>query len=421
MTEQLLNKPSQEIIEDYILSMKKGINPSSEYVRLNRSVLSRLGNLNTVTKEDIGKFLDKLRKPESEDPLHKWIGTYNKYLIILKKFFKWFGAPYSMEGFKEFRRKEQSIYKPTDLWTQEDDMLFLKYCPSVRDRCYHAISRDSSCRPSELLSLKIKDVIFKMAGNKQYAEILVNGKTGTRPIPLINSIPYLKDWLDVHPSRNNPNSYLIRSTKTKGKLGSRAVNLQYCRYKEEFFPQLLETDIPQEDKNKLADLLRKPWNPYIFRHSSLTDKSKILKENILRQHAGWTPRSSMHQKYIHYFGNESSESILEAYGLKPKDQEINKMQPVTCPNCEEPNKIDSRFCVKCRMVLSYDGYQEVKEEKESLKSELLKEQREQFEEWKKEMMLEWTLPKEVMKPIYEARKKANPGPWQADEPDTEQE
>ncbi len=47
-------------------------------------------------------------------------------------------------------------------------------------------------RPHELLKLKIKDIVFKSAGNKQYAEVLVNGKTGSRHIPLIDSIPYLK-------------------------------------------------------------------------------------------------------------------------------------------------------------------------------------------------------------------------------------
>ena len=48
-----------------------------------------------------------------------------------------------------------------------------------------------------------------MAGNKQYAEVLVNGKTGSRHIPLINSIPYVKDYLDEHPFRTVPNSPLI--------------------------------------------------------------------------------------------------------------------------------------------------------------------------------------------------------------------
>ena len=40
-----------------------------------------------------------------------------------------------------------------------------------------------------------------------------------------------------------------------------------------------------------------------------------LKSNTLNQHAGWTMNSNMAQKYIHYFGNESSESLLEAYSI----------------------------------------------------------------------------------------------------------
>ena len=83
------------------------------------------------------------------------------------------------------KRKEKSIYKPSDLWTPEDDLLFLTYCPNIRDRCYHAISRDLSCRPSEILNLRLKDVVFKTSGTHQYAEVLVNGKTGTRHVPKI--------------------------------------------------------------------------------------------------------------------------------------------------------------------------------------------------------------------------------------------
>jgi len=244
---------------------------------------------------------------------------------------------------------------------------FLKYCPSKRDRCYHAVSRDLSCRPHELLKLRIKDVVFKMAGDRQYAEILVSGKTGQRHIPLINSIPYLKDWLGDHPLNGNPTSPLICGFgKSLGRaISPIALHGIYKIYKTKLFPKLLEDpSIAPEDKNKIRELLKKPWNPYIRRHSALTDKSKILREHVLRQHAGWSPGSNMHLKYLHYFGNESSESILEAYGLKPKAEEINKMQPRQCPNCAEPNKTDSKFCAKCRMVLSYDAFTETVEEKQ---------------------------------------------------------
>jgi hypothetical protein len=85
-------------------------------------------------------------------PLHKWIGTYNVYRIQLMRFFKWLYSPdieqkqrpkpSIIENIPQLKRKEKSIYKPTDLWTPEDDSLFLKYCPNARDRCYHAMSRD---------------------------------------------------------------------------------------------------------------------------------------------------------------------------------------------------------------------------------------------------------------------------------------
>jgi integrase/recombinase XerD len=127
----------------------------------------------------------------------------------------------------------------------------------------------------------------------------------------------------------------------------------------------LREDIPEDDKHHIKELLNKPWNPYIRRHSALTEKSKYLKENVLRQHSGWSRSSQMHLKYIHYFGNESSESILEEYGITPKGrQETEVLNPKQCPNCNEPNKPDSKFCAKCRMVLTYDAYSETIEEKQ---------------------------------------------------------
>jgi hypothetical protein len=39
-------------------------------------------------------------------------------------------------------------------------------------------------------------------------------------------------------------------------------------------PRLLEEpNLPPEDKQAIKELLNKPWNPYIRRHSALTEKS----------------------------------------------------------------------------------------------------------------------------------------------------
>jgi hypothetical protein len=122
-------------------------------------------------------------------------------------------------------------------------------------------------------------------------------------------------------------------------------------------------------------LLRLLYSPLLMHLESihLTEKSGILKEHHLRQFAGWSPSSNMHLKYLHYFGNESNDSILQAYGIIPKDLEAaDVLRPKQCPNCNEPNKPDRKFCAKCRMVLTYDAYNETLEKQQEKESEVQK-------------------------------------------------
>ena len=366
-------------VGNYIQSLRVEINLSDHYRRDVIKLLCTFSQYNdnhpfkAMSREDIISFLESYRKPEASDVMHKWIGTYNIYRVHLVRFFKSLyypdleskkrPKPEVIQNILQLKRKEQSIYKPTDLWNAEDDLLFLKYCPSKRIKCYHVMSRDTGCRPHELLKLRIKDVVFKSTGNRQYAEVLVNGKTRSRSIPLIDSIPYVKDYLNhEHPQSANPNAIFLCGNRKSlgGILNISSLAQIYGRYKYELFPKLLnDPNVPPEDKQKISELLKKPWNPYVRRHSALTDKSKILKEHTLRQYAGWSTNSNMPQKYLHYFGNEASESLLEAYGIVTKDQKLSDvLRPKQCPNCNEPNKPDSKFCAKCRMMLTYDAYDE---------------------------------------------------------------
>jgi integrase len=241
-------------ITEYILAMKTEINLSDHYRQDNIIALCELSKyldnkpFKSITKRDNTiAFLDRFRKPEGSDPMHKWIGTYNTYRIYLIRFFKWLyypgiepdkrPKPEVVQNIPRLRRKEKSIYKPTDLWTAEDDLLFLKYCPSKRMKCYHAVSSDIACRPHEILKLRVKDVQFKTTINGQYAQVFINGKTGIRHLPLIDSIPYVKDYLDhEHPQPTNPEAAFIAGTKkslTK-KLQAASIHKLYGNLKKEF-------------------------------------------------------------------------------------------------------------------------------------------------------------------------------------------
>ena len=210
------------VICDYIKAMRTKTFVSDNYRKSivgDLSRLSRFFNNNkkfeSIQREDIISFLNKYRKSDEEDPMNKWIGTYNITLVRLIRFFKWLYYPHEdpkqrskpavLRNIGNLKRKEQSTYKPSDLWTEQDDELFLKYCKSKRLKCYHMVSRDTSARPRELTKLKIGNIQFRQnADGTQYAETLVNDKTGTISKPLFNSIPYVKDYLDhEHPCPTN--------------------------------------------------------------------------------------------------------------------------------------------------------------------------------------------------------------------------
>ena len=382
------------IICDFITAERNEINikeSTKEWKIKNLILLSRfLENLSfkQMSKHDILDFLNSTRKPESIDPLHKSIGTWNNRQILFLKFFRWLYNPNEsdhkkritppcMQGIRRLPRQEKSSYKPSDLWTNEEHSIFLNYCPSKRDRAFHAMANDTSARPHELLNLKIKDIKFKITTSGiQYGEILVSGKTKTRTLPLITSMPYVKDWMLNHPTGENINSWLFVSLsnnqiKNYGrKLSRDGLLKQYQEfYRRQYFPSLLGDDsVAETDKSHIRNMLTKPWNLYVIRHGALTQKSKILKEHTLRDHAGWSATSKMPQVYIHYFGNESSNSILEAYGImKPEENNgfnSNALKPKHCPNCNESNKPNGRLCIKCKMILSYDAYTEAIEEKQ---------------------------------------------------------
>ena len=214
--------------------------------------------------------MNSSRKTEIDDLTHKWIGTYNTRHMVLSKFFRWLYnfyknnesdqkkwiTPPSMQGIKQLSRKEKSTYRPSDIWTDEDHALFLKYCPDKRYKCFHAITNDTSARPHELLNLKIKDIIFKISSTTgmQYAEVhITKSKTKPRTLPLIFSIPYIKDWIDSHPLANNPDAFLFISLADRN-FGKNSVNTRYISsihgsIRNRYFPNLIKIlSIPEAEK-----------------------------------------------------------------------------------------------------------------------------------------------------------------------------
>jgi hypothetical protein len=91
-----ISKRNSAYIIDYIINeLKRENNASLNYARMNIYAIMDLvkhckkSDMRIITREDVLSYLDSLKKTETQDPMHKWIGTHTLHRVILCKFFKW--------------------------------------------------------------------------------------------------------------------------------------------------------------------------------------------------------------------------------------------------------------------------------------------------------------------------------------------
>jgi integrase/recombinase XerD len=119
------------------------------------------------------------------------------------------------------KTKRTSPYLETELWEREELLCVLKYEPSKRNKAALALFWDLDARNHEVTLLKIKHIRLKERYGE--GEIPHEAKTGTGPILLTCSFPYVRDWLNEHPFRNEPNARLICNSYTGGPIKPEAM------------------------------------------------------------------------------------------------------------------------------------------------------------------------------------------------------
>ena len=94
-----ISKDNAATIIDYIAAMNSEVNLSDNYRKDVIELLFRFSKYNDnkpfkdLIRTNIIGFLETYRKTEAQDPMHKWIGTYNIFRIHLLRFFKWLYYP----------------------------------------------------------------------------------------------------------------------------------------------------------------------------------------------------------------------------------------------------------------------------------------------------------------------------------------
>lgn len=331
-------------------SKARGLSMSrrSTQVRSLADFLSRLdGPVEETTKEDVIAYVNTLDYAES---------TMNLIKVDIKQFYKWLNGgevyPDSVRWMKSSRKKKRL---PVDYLLSEKDILrLIEALEHPRDRAILSTLYDSALRASELADLKIQNVV-----RDQYGAVIIlrsdggNHKTGERRLRLINSVPYLNSWMELHPDRDNPEAPLWISL-SKNRYGTPA------GYKAVYYA--VKTACKRAD-------FKKNVTPHLLRHCRLTELAKVLTEAELKVFAGWEADSDMAAVYVHLSGEDVDKKLLERAGLTDKEEEpreADPLSPKTCPRCKRENEATARFCSDCSMPLDIETVQTIERAKVQL-------------------------------------------------------
>ena len=224
-----------------------------------------------------------------------------------------------------------------------------------------ALLWDLNARPHEIALLRIKNIRLK----EKYAEgeIPHQAKTGTGPILLTLSLPYVRDWLNEHPFRNESNARLVCNIITGAAIRPDSICDIMKQLRNRLIRLLEKGEITDsEEKTKLEYLIKtKKWNPYCIRHSAITSDSDFLPEYALKKKLDGVYEFKTRSRYIkRRMGNDLKQTILSHNGIIPPEELDRKPSVSNCPRCNLVNALENKYCSKCSYPLVPSAFEEIK-------------------------------------------------------------
>lgn len=353
-------------------------------------------------KQQIIDFLDSKMKNPELDPDKKWITTWNDYLGDIKYFFRWLYNYKLIEQdqvkpmsewetptfgkIKKKKTKRLSPYLESEIWDREELERIIKYEKFKRNKAAIAMMWDLDARNHEITLLKIKHIRLKEKYGE--GEIPHQAKTGSGPFLLTFSFPYVRDWLNEHPFKNEPNARVFCNLYNGGQIRPDALWSTMKNLKMRI-SRLIETDAikNKEEKEKLEIILKtKKFNPYCLRHSSITYDSDYLPEYALKKKCRWSMNSRQGKRYIKSrMGNDLKQKILTYNGISPPNEMRKKPSVLECPRCELINAIDNKYCSKCSYPLVPSAFEDIKMGEDIKLNNLIRKHETEMNEIRKEL------------------------------------
>ena len=229
---------------------------------------------------------------------------------------------------------------PQDLLTKDEIERQIDAATNVRDEAIIAILYETGARIGELMDLTVGDIEDRKHGKK----IVIDGKTGVRRLPLVESVPQINKWLNQYPKPAKKAPLWCKLRLSNGEAEQLGYN--YVRLK-----------ILRKTAEKAG--IDKPVNPHHYRHSRASFLANEMTEAQLCEWFGWVQGSDVPSKYVHLSGRDIDNTYDSMHGLYDPDEEESQPSVIECWRCEELNEPEDSYCSRCGQALTVDAAEEI--------------------------------------------------------------
>jgi len=239
-----------------------------------------------------------------------------------------------------------------ELISKVERNMLVDACKNERDRAFVMLLYEGGLRAGEMSALKINSISFDDDGMwVDIPDVPGLTKTGGRRILTIESEPYMKNWINVHPGKNDPNNPLWVKVE---------------QYVKEIKPMTYDNmRMMMARKVETAGLTQDKFNLHNFRHSSATEKAAYgWNKAQMDFYFGWEPSSNTASTYIHLQEKDMVSAVRKLHGL-PVAEEAKRKEKITCQRCRKINDADARFCSQCQVPLNLKVALEQEEKRKS--------------------------------------------------------
>ncbi len=319
------NKKAILRFHDHLISLGLSLARQTKYLATLLLIARKIGrDFSELTRDDITQFVKSVELSDYTE----W--TKHDYKVIFKIFYRWLknSNTYPDEVAWIRCKRGKSNLVPEELISISDLHRLFEAAFTQRDRAFILVLFDSGCRIGELLSLRIKNVAFDNDG----ALLNVTGKTGSRRVRIIASVPALSAWINNHPLRGNPDSpvWISLGSRDRGQMMTYSAGLKLVKMLA-----------------KRAGLTKRIY-PHLFRHSRATMLAKLLPEAFLYHHGGWVQGSKSAAGYVHVSSRDLDRELFRLQGIRvEEEEERDEFRILTCGRCGRTSSPFSKACGNC--------------------------------------------------------------------------